>query len=58
MPTVTVNHVLYHRYETQWSQRFQLGAGLTVGGYSTGGVGLIGYIALSTGAACWKPAPT
>jgi biofilm PGA synthesis protein PgaA len=27
MPTVTVNHVLYHRYETQWSQQFQLGAG-------------------------------
>jgi biofilm PGA synthesis protein PgaA len=44
MPTVTVNHVLYHRYETQWSQQFQLGAGAyRQQDYSTGGVGLIGY---------------
>jgi len=44
MPTVTVNHVLYHRYETQWSQQFQVGAGAyRQQDYSTGGVGLIGY---------------
>jgi biofilm PGA synthesis protein PgaA len=44
LPTVTVNHVLYHRYETQWSQQFQLGAGTySQRDYSTGGVGLIGY---------------
>ncbi|MEO8493161.1 poly-beta-1,6 N-acetyl-D-glucosamine export porin PgaA [Pseudomonas sp.] len=44
LPTVTVNHVLYHRYETQWSQQFQVGAGTySQRDYSTGGVGLIGY---------------
>ncbi|ROM40006.1 poly-beta-1,6 N-acetyl-D-glucosamine export porin PgaA [Pseudomonas poae] len=44
LPTVTVNHVLYHRYETQWSQQFQLGAGTySQRDYSTGGIGLIGY---------------
>ncbi|OPA94833.1 poly-beta-1,6 N-acetyl-D-glucosamine export porin PgaA [Pseudomonas fluorescens] len=44
LPTVTVNHVLYRRYETQWSQQFQLGAGTySQKDYSTGGVGLIGY---------------
>ncbi len=44
LPTVTVNHVLYHRYETQWSQQFQLGAGTySQKDYSTGGVGLVGY---------------
>ena len=44
LPTVTVNHVLYHRYETQWSQQFQVGAGTySQKDYSTGGVGLIGY---------------
>lgn len=44
LPSVTVNHVLYHRYETQWSQQFQVGAGTySQRDYSTGGVGLIGY---------------
>ena len=44
LPTVNVNHVLYHRYETQWSQQFQIGAGTySQKDYSTGGVGLIGY---------------
>ena len=44
LPTVTVNHVLYNRYETQWSQQFQVGAGTySQRDYSTGGVGLIGY---------------
>ncbi|KAF1031219.1 MAG: Poly-beta-1,6-N-acetyl-D-glucosamine export protein [Pseudomonas sp.] len=44
LPTVTVNHVLYHRYETQWSQQFQLGAGTySQRDYSTGGVALVGY---------------
>jgi biofilm PGA synthesis protein PgaA len=44
LPTVNVNHVLYHRYETQWSQQFQVGAGTySQRDYSTGGVGLVGY---------------
>ncbi|WP_242201715.1 MULTISPECIES: poly-beta-1,6 N-acetyl-D-glucosamine export porin PgaA [unclassified Pseudomonas] len=44
LPTMTVNHVLYHRYETQWSQQFQVGAGTySQRDYSTSGVGLIGY---------------
>ncbi len=44
MPTVTVNHQLYHRYETLWTQQFQLGAGTySQKDYSTGGMGLIGY---------------
>lgn len=44
LPSITVNHVLYHRYETQWSQQFQIGAGTyTQRDYSTGGIGLIGY---------------
>ncbi len=44
LPTVTVNHVLYHRYETQWSQQFQLGAGTySQKDYSTGGMALVGY---------------
>ena len=44
LPTVSVNHVLYHRYETQWSQQFQVGVGTySQRDYSTGGVGLIGY---------------
>ncbi|KAB0564912.1 poly-beta-1,6 N-acetyl-D-glucosamine export porin PgaA [Pseudomonas palleroniana] len=44
LPTVTVNHVLYHRYETQWSQQFQVGVGTySQRDYSTGGIGLIGY---------------
>ncbi|KAF1012082.1 MAG: Poly-beta-1,6-N-acetyl-D-glucosamine export protein [Pseudomonas fluorescens] len=44
LPTVNVNHVLYHRYETQWTQQFQLGAGTySQRDYSIGGVGLVGY---------------
>ncbi|OOV99336.1 poly-beta-1,6 N-acetyl-D-glucosamine export porin PgaA [Pseudomonas sp. MF4836] len=44
LPTVNVNHVLYHRYETSWSQQFQAGAGTySQRDYSTGGVWLLGY---------------
>lgn len=44
LPVINVNHVLYHRYETQWSQQFQIGAGTySQRDYSTGGIGLIGY---------------
>lgn len=44
LPTVNVNHVLYHRYETQWSQQFQVGAGTySQRDYSTGAVGLVSY---------------
>lgn len=44
LPMINVNHVLYHRYETQWSQQFQIGAGTySQRDYSTGGIGLIGY---------------
>ncbi|POA28106.1 MULTISPECIES: poly-beta-1,6 N-acetyl-D-glucosamine export porin PgaA [unclassified Pseudomonas] len=44
LPTVSVNHVLYHRYETSWSQQFQVGAGTySQRDYSTGGVGLLSY---------------
>lgn len=44
LPTVNVNHVLYHRYETSWSQQFQVGAGTyTQRDYSTGGIGLLSY---------------
>jgi len=44
LPTVNVNHVLYRRYETQWSQQFQVGAGTySQRDYSTGAVALLGY---------------
>lgn len=44
LPVLTINHVLYHRYETQWSQQFQVGAGTySQRDYSTGGMALIGY---------------
>ena len=44
LPMINVNHVLYHRYETQWSQQFQIGAGTySQRDYTTGGIGLIGY---------------
>lgn len=44
LPTVNVNHVLYHRYETSWSQQFQAGAGTySQRDHGTGGVGLLGY---------------
>ncbi|SDV07978.1 poly-beta-1,6 N-acetyl-D-glucosamine export porin PgaA [Pseudomonas mucidolens] len=44
LPTVNVNHVLYHRYETQWSQQFQVGAGTySQHDYATGGVGMLSY---------------
>lgn len=44
LPTVNVNHVLYHRYETSWSQQFQFGVGTySQRDYSTGGVGLVSY---------------
>jgi len=44
MPTVTVNHMLYHHYETSWSQRFQVGAGsYSQQGFSGGAMGLLSY---------------
>lgn len=44
LPVLNINHVLYHRYETQWSQQFQVGAGTySQRDYSTGGIGLVGY---------------
>ena len=44
MPTVTVNHVLYHRYETNWSQQFLAGAGsYSQRDHGTGAMGLLGY---------------
>ncbi|CDF95667.1 MULTISPECIES: poly-beta-1,6 N-acetyl-D-glucosamine export porin PgaA [unclassified Pseudomonas] len=44
MPTVTANHVLYRRYETTWSQQFQVGAGsYSQRDYGTGAMGLLGY---------------
>ncbi|UVL84156.1 poly-beta-1,6 N-acetyl-D-glucosamine export porin PgaA [Pseudomonas sp. B21-028] len=44
MPTVTANHVLYRRYETAWSQQFQVGAGsYSQRDYGTGAMGLLGY---------------
>ena len=44
LPTVNVNHVLYHRYETSWSQQFQTGAGTySQRDHGTGGIGLLGY---------------
>ncbi len=44
LPVININHVLYHRYETQWSQQFQVGAGTySQRDYSTGGMALIGY---------------
>lgn len=44
LPVININHVLYHRYETQWSQQFQIGAGTySQRDYSTSGIGLIGY---------------
>lgn len=44
LPTVSVNHVLYHRYETAWSQQFQAGAGTySQRDYGTGAMGLLSY---------------
>ncbi|MNF37894.1 Poly-beta-1,6-N-acetyl-D-glucosamine export protein precursor [compost metagenome] len=44
LPTVNVNHVLYHRYETAWSQQFQAGAGTySQRDHGTGGMALLGY---------------
>ena len=44
LPTVSVNHILYHRYETSWSQQFQAGLGTySQRSYSTGAVGLLSY---------------
>ncbi|MDU9036451.1 poly-beta-1,6 N-acetyl-D-glucosamine export porin PgaA [Pseudomonas corrugata] len=44
MPTVTANHVLYRRYETAWSQQFQVGAGsYSQRDHGTGAMGLLGY---------------
>ena len=44
MPLVNVNHVLYHRYETSWSQQFQAGAGTySQRDHGTGGMALLGY---------------
>lgn len=44
LPTVNINHVLYRRYETQWSQQFQVGAGTySQRDHSTGAIALLGY---------------
>ncbi|AKA27353.1 poly-beta-1,6 N-acetyl-D-glucosamine export porin PgaA [Pseudomonas chlororaphis] len=44
LPMVNVNHVLYQRYETAWSQQFQVGAGTySQRDYSTGAIALLGY---------------
>lgn len=44
MPLVNVNHVLYHRYETAWSQQFQAGAGTySQREHGTGAMALLGY---------------
>ncbi|WP_040071993.1 poly-beta-1,6 N-acetyl-D-glucosamine export porin PgaA [Pseudomonas batumici] len=44
LPTVNVDHVLYRRYETQWSQQFQVGAGsYSQRDFSTGAIALLGY---------------
>ena len=44
LPMVSVNHRLYERYETRWSQQFQVGAGTYTQKYhSTGGMALLGY---------------
>ncbi|HCS45558.1 MAG TPA: poly-beta-1,6 N-acetyl-D-glucosamine export porin PgaA [Pseudomonas sp.] len=44
LPMVSVNHILYQRYENRWSQQFQAGAGTyTQQGHSTGAMGLLGY---------------
>ncbi|PMY65907.1 MULTISPECIES: poly-beta-1,6 N-acetyl-D-glucosamine export porin PgaA [Pseudomonas] len=44
LPTVNINHVLYQRYETVWSQQFQVGAGTySQRDHSTGGIGLLSY---------------
>jgi len=44
MPLLNVNHVLYHRYETAWSQQFQAGAGTySQRDHGTGGMALLGY---------------
>lgn len=44
LPTVNINHVLYHRYETSWSQQFQVGAGTySQRDFSTGAMGLLSY---------------
>ncbi|BBP74057.1 MULTISPECIES: poly-beta-1,6 N-acetyl-D-glucosamine export porin PgaA [Pseudomonas] len=44
LPTVNVNHILYHRYETVWSQQFQVGAGsYSQRDHSTGAMALLGY---------------
>ena len=44
LPMVSVNHMLYQRYETRWSQQFQVDAGsYTQQRHSTGAMGLLGY---------------
>ncbi|WP_053153439.1 poly-beta-1,6 N-acetyl-D-glucosamine export porin PgaA [Pseudomonas sp. Pf153] len=44
MPTLSANHVLYRRYETTWSQQFQIGAGTySQRDHGTGAMGLLGY---------------
>ena len=44
LPTLSANHVLYHRYETAWSQQFQAGAGTySQRDYGTGAIGLLSY---------------
>ncbi|WP_339547973.1 poly-beta-1,6 N-acetyl-D-glucosamine export porin PgaA [Pseudomonas sp. RA_35y_Pfl2_P32] len=44
LPKLSANHVLYHRYETVWSQQFQAGAGTySQRDHGTGAIGLLSY---------------
>lgn len=44
LPSVTLTHLLYRHYETEWEQRFILGAGTyTQEGYGTGAIAAVGY---------------
>lgn len=44
MPSVTLTHLLYRHYETEWEQRFILGAGTYYQeDYGTGVIGALGY---------------
>lgn len=44
LPTLTVEHTLYRRYQTVWSQQFEVGAGTySQQGYGTDPIALVGY---------------
>ena len=53
LPTVNVNHVLYHRYETSWSQQFQAGAGTySQRDHGTGGMACWATASATAGTTC------